>query len=284
MYDSPLKSYIKIRSTAFGEACHLAVFFILLRNFKPDYMRLYFTTLLMLLATAHSFSQETKTITVKSGGKYNKIKDVYSVLKDNKTVKHGLYQHFRDDRLHFSGYYKMDKKDSTWINYTHNGKVLTKRSYTENVKTGIWEFYDKEGAPLWQYNFTTHTHNKPATDTLIYYSYQAADGSWVHAKPDVEPLWLSSRLEWTTYLDRTLRYPQDAIDKDQQGIVLVDITIDENGNAIDYAIAKSAYPALDEEGLRVMRLHEFEFIPAEKDGKKVKVKIRLPAIFRMEVE
>jgi periplasmic protein TonB len=246
-------------------------------------MRLYFTTLLMLLAIAPSFSQETKTVTEKSGGRgSSKVKIVYSVLKDNKNVKHGPYQYYLNDKLRFSWYYKMDKKDSTWITYTHTGKVLTKRSYAENVKTGIWEFYDMEGTPLWRYDFATHTHNRPQIDSLMYFSYQAADGSWVHGKLDVNPFWLCSKFEWAAFLNRTLQYPQEAIDKELMGAVLVDITIDETGQAIDYAVAAGQHQLLNEEALRVMRLYEFDFIPAENNGKKVKTKIRLPIVFRFE--
>jgi periplasmic protein TonB len=94
---------------------------------------------------------------------------------------------------------------------------------------------------------------------------------------------LVSSYEWQSFLNRTLRYPQDAIDTEAQGTPFVEITIDENGNAIDYAVSKSVHRALDEEAMRVFKIFKPEFVPAEKNGKRVKIKVVLPIVFRLEV-
>jgi TonB family protein len=80
----------------------------------------------------------------------------------------------------------------------------------------------------------------------------------------------------------TMRYPQKAIDHNKMGVVLVTVTLDEEGNAIDYQVEKSVYPALDQESIRVVTLFQSEFLPAVKDGKKVKAKVKIPMTFRLE--
>jgi protein TonB len=95
---------------------------------------------------------------------------------------------------------------------------------------------------------------------------------------------LRSDYEWQSHLNIYLRYPQDAIDNEKMGKVIVEITVDENGNAIDYTVAESAFPSLDEESIRVTKLFNPEFLPAEKDGRRVKIKVRQPIVFRIETD
>jgi TonB family protein len=240
-------------------------------------MKLSLTPLLILLFIAiKTFSQQTKEIVKRSG---DKEKKVFTVLKENKAIKHGLYKQYYNDILIVTGFYKMDKKDSLWEGYTSKGSVLSKRSYADGKKTGIWEFY-KNGGIEWQYDFNKDSFvNKPSGSPA--YTYQSSNGEWIEGKADREPVWLCSAREWQYFLNRTLRYPSDAIDKNKMGRVLVEITVDENGDATEYNIAESAYPSLDAEAIRVMELFHPEFSPAEKDGKKVRIKFKLPITFRL---
>jgi hypothetical protein len=57
--------------------------------------------------------------------------------------------------------------------------------------------------------------------------------------------------------------------------------VDEDGNAIDYAISERGFDAIDQEGLRVVKLFEPEFLPAVKDGKKVNSKVKILIHFRL---
>jgi TonB family protein len=245
-------------------------------------MKLSLTPLLILLFIAiKSFSQETKEIVEVSGEKYSNRKTVYHVLLENILAKHGAYEEYLNDKLIVNGFYKMDKKDSVWQRYNNRGSLLSKKTYTDNKKTGTWEFYNRDGVIDWQYDFNKDSSiNNPQGSTV--YSYQSVNGEWTKGKADREPVWLCSVYEWQSFLNRTLRYPQDAINKNKMGKVLVEITVDENGNAIEYNVAEGAYPSLDAEAIRVLELFQPEYSPAEKDGKKVKIKVQLPITFRLE--
>jgi len=246
-------------------------------------MKLSLSPLLILLFIAiKSFSQQTKEVVERSGSKYNKEKKVYNVLKENKTVKHGPYQQYYNDILIVSGFYKLDKKDSLWQRNDYRGAVVSKKTYTENNRTGIWEFFNKDGTTTLQYDFSKDSLlvRKPEPNAI--HSYQSSSEEWIAGKADREPVWLRSTYEWESFLNVTLRYPQDAIDNNQQGVVWVHITVDEDGNAVDFSVKKSVYPALDEESIRVVKLSQPEFVPAMKDGKKVKSDVQVPITFRME--
>ena len=69
--------------------------------------------------------------------------------------------------------------------------------------------------------------------------------------------------------------------KNTQGTSAIEITIDDEGNAIEYRVSKASDPALDAEAMRVIKLFEPEFSAAEKNGKKVKSKISIPVVFRL---
>jgi len=245
-------------------------------------MKLSLPPLLILLFIAiRSFAQETKEVSEQSGEKYNRVKLQYSVLKDNPAIKHGPYLRYFTDRIQITGFYKMDKKDSIWERYNYRGSIVSKKIYTENKKTGAWEFYKNDGTLDWQYDFNRDAFiNKPQESPD--YSYQSANGEWIKGKADRDPVWLRSVYEWQTFLNWTLRYPQKAIDKNIMGKVAIEVTLDENGDAIDYSVAESVFPALDEEALRIVKIFQPEYLPAEKDGKKVKSKVQIAIHFRLE--
>jgi TonB family protein len=245
-------------------------------------MKLSLTPLLILLFIAiKSFSQETKEIVEHSGEKYSNKKIVYHVLLDNILAKHGPYEEYVNDKLVISGFYKMDKKDSIWQRYNHRDLALSKKIYIENKRTGAWVFYKNDGTLDWQYDFNTDSFiNKPQGS--FDYSYQSANGEWIKGKADRDPVWLRSLNEWQNFLNRNFRYPQAAIKKNKMGKVGIEVSVNENGDAIDYNVAESVFPALDEEAIRVLELFQPEFLPAEKDGKKVKTKIRIDLTFTLE--
>ncbi len=246
-------------------------------------MKLSLTPLLILLFIAiKSFSQETKEVTEEYGEKYSRVKVKYSVLKDNPTIKSGPYKFYFTGKLAISGFYKMDKKDSVWQRYDSKGSVVSKKIYSDHKRTGIWEFYKQHEELAWQYDFSKDSFiNQPEKSFEYTYAYQSSNGEWVKGKADRDPVWLRSTYEWQSFLNRTLRYPQDAIDNNKMGSPGVVVTVDENGEAIDYSVDESVFRALDEEALRVVKLFQPEFLPAEKDGKKVKSKVRIPIVFRI---
>ena len=238
-------------------------------------MKLSFTPLLILVFIAiKSFAQETKKVVEEPT---ERVKIIYYVLKENKKVKQGPFEQYDNGVLAVTGFYKMDKKDSVWQRFSSKGIVLSKKTYTEDKKTGVWDFNKNDGTTDWQYDFTNDSCiNKPKETP---YSYLSSNGEWINGKADKDLLWLRSASEFQYYLTRNIRYPADAIDRNRQGKVFVEITIDENGNATDFSVPAKVYPSLDAEAIRVVKFFHPEFLPAEKDGKKVRSKVRVAIQF-----
>lgn len=237
--------------------------------------------LFLFLIINDSAAQKTRYVSETSGGRFNKVTVGYHVLADDRSIKHGSYDVIRNSGgPMLEGFYKMNKKDSVWKRYDSKGQVVCEITYAEGNNTGIWKFYDSKGSKEWQYDFGSKMGEYPKMRPLSY-TYQNENGEWVKEKTDIEPYWLCSTYEWQNFLNRTLNYPREAIDKNIQGMPFIEVTVDENGNATEYSIGKSAHPALDNEAMRAVKMYEPEFVPAEKNGKKVKVKFEIPIVFKL---
>lgn len=79
---------------------------------------------------------------------------------------------------------------------------------------------------------------------------------------------------------KSVRYPEAAKAAKIEGKVIVDCTIDENGNVCETAIFKSVSPELDAEAMRAIRT--VKFTPGKKDGKPVKIKMFIPIMFKLD--
>ena len=56
------------------------------------------------------------------------------------------------------------------------------------------------------------------------------------------------------FIQKNVRYPEEARKNGIQGRVIVSVVIDGNGRVVDPVIMRSRYPALDEEALRIVGL------------------------------
>jgi len=76
-------------------------------------------------------------------------------------------------------------------------------------------------------------------------------------------------------------YPEKALEEGIQGVVLVEFTIDKEGEVTQPKIKNAVSPELDAEALRVISKMP-DWTPGEHGGKKVKVKFKVPLNFNLE--
>jgi protein TonB len=74
-------------------------------------------------------------------------------------------------------------------------------------------------------------------------------------------------------------YPEVAKNAGIQGKVFVVATVDEKGNVLKTKIMKGIHELLDESAQKAVKATKF--IPAEKDGKKIKSQITVPIVFKL---
>ena len=85
------------------------------------------------------------------------------------------------------------------------------------------------------------------------------------------------------FLKSNLVYPKVAQDSSIQGRVIVKFTIEKDGSITDVEVARSIYPALDEEAVRVVSMMP-KWKPATKKGEPIRCKYMLPIFFRLSDE
>ena len=85
------------------------------------------------------------------------------------------------------------------------------------------------------------------------------------------------------FLKSNLVYPKAAQDSSIQGRVIVRFTVEKDGSITDVEVARSVYPALDEEAVRVVSMMP-KWQPAMRKGDPIRSKFSLPIYFRLADE
>ena len=110
------------------------------------------------------------------------------------------------------------------------------------------------------------------------------DEDWdkTFTKVEIESEFPGGMSAWARYLNRNLRYPQDAIDNEVQGTVIVQFIVDKEGNVSDVE-AVSGANELRDEAVRVIK-KSGKWTPAVQNGRQVKSYKKQPIVFRLETE
>ncbi|MFL5748902.1 MAG: energy transducer TonB [Niastella sp.] len=110
------------------------------------------------------------------------------------------------------------------------------------------------------------------------------DEDWdkTFTKVEIESEYPGGAAAWQRYLNRNLRYPQEAIDNEVQGAVVVQFIVDKEGNVSDVE-AISGPNELRAEAVRVIK-KSGKWTPAVQNGRQVKSYKKQPIVFRLESE
>jgi protein TonB len=85
---------------------------------------------------------------------------------------------------------------------------------------------------------------------------------------------------FTKYLQKNLKYPEQAKRMNVEGKVYVQFIIDKDGTPTDITVLKGIGSGCDEEAIRVIKnMPKWE--PGKQRGKPVKVRMSLPVVFRL---
>lgn len=82
------------------------------------------------------------------------------------------------------------------------------------------------------------------------------------------------------YLRTHIRYPEDALKKGIQGVVIIVFVIEADGSVSNISISKSIGGGCDEEAARVTKGMPL-WDPGKRNGRAVRVMVRMPIVFRV---
>ena len=85
---------------------------------------------------------------------------------------------------------------------------------------------------------------------------------------------------WRRYLERNLRYPEDAVDSEVEANVVVEFIVDPEGNISEVKALNDPGYGLAAEAVRIIAQGP-RWIPAEQSNRKVRYRHRQPIIFRL---
>lgn len=101
-------------------------------------------------------------------------------------------------------------------------------------------------------------------------------------KVEIESEYPGGNGAWSRYLNKSLRYPQEAIDNEIQGTIVVQFIVDKEGNVSDVE-AVSGPQELRDEAVRVIK-KSGKWTPAVQNGRQVKSYKKQPIVFKLETE
>lgn len=111
---------------------------------------------------------------------------------------------------------------------------------------------------------------------------EAEEDDGIILKVEIESEYPGGPAAWQRFLYKNLRYPQEAIDNEIQGAVVVQFIVDKEGNVSDIE-AVSGPVELRAEAVRVIK-KSGKWTPAIQNGRKVKSYKKQPIGFRINAE
>lgn len=97
---------------------------------------------------------------------------------------------------------------------------------------------------------------------------------------DVKPEFVGGTPALISFLSEKLVYPTNAKSRRIEGQIFMSFIVEKNGELSTVRVTESVYPQLDEEAYRLVKIMP-AWIPAEKNGVKVRVKVKLPITFKL---
>ncbi|HEY4062804.1 MAG TPA: energy transducer TonB [Puia sp.] len=103
-------------------------------------------------------------------------------------------------------------------------------------------------------------------------------------KVEIESDYPGGPAAWLRYLNKNFRYPDDAVNNEIQGTVVVQFIVDKEGNVSDVvAISGPENGGLREEAIRVIK-KSGKWTPAVQNGRQVKSYKKQPIVFKLEAQ
>jgi protein TonB len=114
-------------------------------------------------------------------------------------------------------------------------------------------------------------------------STDTATSDRTYTKVEVEASYPGGTRAWLAFLNHNLRYPDDAVNNEIMGTVIVSFIVNTDSTISDvHAISGPTKGGLREEAVRVITLSN-KWVPGMADGRVVRSYKKQPLVFKLEV-
>jgi TonB family protein len=185
-----------------------------------------------------------------------------------------------------------------YVEWYDNGNLKSERFLKDGIIEGVEKLWSPEGTlkKVVEYKnglkhgkfMTFYDNGRPVrkdifkNDILVKgkcYTSQGKDTAYFeHLKP---PQFSGGLEEFSKFIADKLIYPEVAKNKNEEGDVIVQFTIDKDGKIINPVIIRKDKEYFNQEAIRVITLSP-PWIPAQLDGKKIDIRITMPVRFRLK--
>jgi hypothetical protein len=177
----------------------------------------------------------------------------FYVLKSDKNVRHGEYKRY-------------------W-----GAKLVTLGNYNNSQKQ-VFKYFYYSDKPSLIYNYSTNEIVEYSKEDCFDKVYSETGKELVVDRP---PIPLFSRYELGWFISSNIKYPDYAKEIGLSERIEILVTINEEGEIVNYRLFHGIHKTLIEESLRVIKSlpKDWKWLPAEKDGIKIKSSIVFPFNF-----
>lgn len=235
--------------------------------------------------------------------KKRKTCEIYHVLKNDKSVKHGSYKKFHKysklRKTKINGYYKNNHKDSIWRYYDWKDNLIKEGKFSNNKKEGDWKYYLwNSGFPsskgkynnghkigIWEYRNQNgivihkfdHTLNK-----LLYFTSSEETTSVqpndLNKDKNQKAIILGGEKAFHKYIDTEFQYPKQALLNEVEARLYIKFLVDENLTKKNYSLANCPGFGFDKEAVRLIEEGPL-WIPGRINGKYISQEFTIPLFF-----
>lgn len=128
--------------------------------------------------------------------------------------------------------------------------------------------------------FQEEKNQRVATTTPVKEPVKKSSGKDAHENLE-DPSFPGGDLACMEWLSNNIKYPAEAIEKEIEGIVIVQFVVTKDGKITNAEVVRPVDPLLNEEALRVVRSMP-DWIPAKRNGQNIAIKFTLPITFRLQ--
>lgn len=180
---------------------------------------------------------------------------------ENGAVMNGQYTTYTNDGyIDTSGYYRNGKRYGEWGVMASNQQLLNALFYRDGQLIATKD------------SNQVNLEIAKQVDSL-------EKNTKIFAKVEVESEFPGGAGSWSKYMRNNLRYPEESLDNNIMGDVIIQFIVDKQGYVTDVGLTKSAEYYLDKEALRLIS-NSPPWQPAMQDGRPVKSYKKQPVYFR----
>ena len=214
------------------------------------------------------------------------------------TIRNGQYVNYQNGKPVLKGVYLNSEREGIFVRYDTSGRVLETKSYVKNVLDGPCALYWPNGIIKEAGNYKNgqkigewiaHYENDSLAikevfdenNKLIDSIYLDEQGRTTQKLKVMTPAIFPGEMEsFYRFIGRNLKFPEELMWREINGIVFVSFTINATGKLTDIEIETSSHASLSKEVIRTLEKSP-NWIPATFLGKKIDFKSNIPVKFTL---